>query len=476
MSDSAVGGDGEPLAEGAWLLPLASVPLALALVCASTGLSLAEVWQEGSVGVAAIGAVGLLSSLAAARLVSTARRTNGPPPALAIVPFVLPHVIALFATRFWLAQIFRASTHCGPATRDEVITWSLAETLLFRVTPLFISCTGVVTVALATVFVSRRMEARERWMTISATSALGWSIAVAALSVTFLRRELVEMLEARADADASWLHVVAGHYRDYAGASNTLMLAAIVFAAAAMFRASSCGDGRTGVVTLCAVLVGAIGTRGAVLLDETQLKWHFDEFPIYEAVRPLAPENSGWSDLRLDTWRPASETVTAQLADWSAPREYWSAEVKAEVKAAQAKGMPVPWPVGLSADSSVPTGEFRRALRRLREGGVSDLIFHSPLAPFGRAPGALRPLVEFQNSFDWSDPLSIRFSDEPMCQATTLRSRPLVSNAQGSRSVWRLDCEGVSVDDVTVENLHTLASGALAQGHRLVVLLPRLQP
>ncbi|MDP1823460.1 MAG: hypothetical protein Q8L48_09465 [Archangium sp.] len=477
MGDSVmVLGDSEPLTEGAWLLPLATMPLAVTLVCASTGLSPLEAWQEGGVWLGAIGLAGLMSSLYSARIIAAASTPNGPPPALAIVPFVVPHFVALLATRFWLAQIFVAQTYCGPATRDEAITWSLAETLLFRVTPLFISCAGFVTVALATIFVSRRLEPRERWMTISATSALGWAIAVAALSVTFLRRELVGMLEVSTDPEASWLQVVVAHFRDYAEASNTLMLAAIVFAAAAMFRSSSGRDGRTGVVTLCAVLVGAIGTRGAVVLDEIQLKWQFDEFPIYETVRPLAPENTGWSDLSLDTWRPASETVTDQLASWSASGEYLRAELAAEVKAAHAKGVPVPWPVGLSADSDIPTGEFRRALRRLREGGVSDLIFHSPLTPFGRAPGALRPLVEFQNSFDWSDALSIRFSDEPMCQATNLRSRPLVSTAQGSRSAWRLDCEAVSVDDVTVENLHSFASSALARGHRLVVLLSRLQP
>lgn len=55
MSDLVVGGDGEPLTEGAWLLPLATMPLAVTLVCASTGLSPLEAWQEGGVWLGAIG-------------------------------------------------------------------------------------------------------------------------------------------------------------------------------------------------------------------------------------------------------------------------------------------------------------------------------------------------------------------------------------------------------------------------------------
>jgi hypothetical protein len=111
----------------------------------------------------------------------------------------------------------------------------------------------------------------------------------------------------------------------------------------------------------------------------------------------------------------------------------------------------------------------------MREGGVSDVIFNSPIPPFAGAPRALRPLVEFQNSFDWSDAISVRFADEAACQATNLRDRPMVRTPRGLESAWRLPCETAPLEDVTAENVHALATAALGRGNRLVVLVPRLK-
>lgn len=461
--------------EAAWLWPVAAPPLALALVWGATGILPDELWDAISpMWATALGLAALASTAYSARILSASAKENGPPPSLAIVPFVVPQLVGLLGANHWLSETFVARTYCGPATREQVITWSLSSSLMMRLLPLFFAAAGVFLVALASVFISRRMAGRVRWATVAAVSVLALSLLVQALSVAFIRRHLLEFLESTFDPTDPWLSRVILEYRDYTSAANTLLLAALVFAAAAMSRSH---DRRTlsGLVTLVAVVSCAVGIRAIVLVDEAQYRRRFDEFPIFRGVRPWNAENWSVDGVHLYGRLDAAKDVRSHLefaGDWT---HHWT--LRKRFEAARAKGVPVPWPVALSvsAESPVSTLEFQRALATLRGEGVSDVVFHSPVEPM-TGPNALRPLIEIRNSYDRSDAISARFDDEEICETTSGSNRELVKTAKGLVSAWTLPCETISLGEVTSDNLHALAGAALSRGNRLVVLVPRKFP
>lgn len=364
-------------------LPLAAIPMAAAVLASfkpivvsadyeqSVGEQLRYLVLEDWLGPPFI-VIALLACLHSCRVLMVALEDRQVPGALALLPLLIPAVLAFALVDHQLMALMKPSTHCGPMRFENIMVGTAGDFLLLRVVALVSAGCAAICIALALVPTLQGNERLARAAFILSIAVMGASLLVSSDASMEARAALVLTAFRERTTQLGDLLPSIERWQRVNQASTTLLLWALLLALGACLRLASRGEGKAAVGALAMIALVGIGHRSASVLEQRHVQrtlaanYYFEQHTPYWVLRPTSKA----SDLRDDA-------------------------------------------SGLFLEPNDRATDFARALSRVHQ-KRSELTLSRRVSPFTVplvfGPASLLRGVELERVA-----MSVRFEDEPSC-------------------------------------------------------------